>query len=218
MNSYLLPPLLLAAAAPSNAFVLPNANPTARIKSTRLHARSDLPLHLMVFEKPQLLEDDEEMVPIAEAYVHAKYKRVAASHGHSVATKDDVREVLHSILPPVTPDELEREELSILQDLLKKNGPETLRTGSESPWGDDFVAPALIDEEDFVKSIMGNSYWREAGDIVVKELVYFDCLHAYHEGGKPLLDDEHYDALHENCKWRALTFRSGGPSTSAFLL
>ena len=45
------------------------------------------------------------MIPVAEAYIHAKYKSVAASHGHAVATKDDVREVLHSILPPVTPAE-----------------------------------------------------------------------------------------------------------------
>lgn len=197
MKSPLLPLLL---SAPSCAFVPRKANP-GRCNSVRLHERSDLPLHLMVFEQPQLLEDDEEMIPIAEAYIHAKYKCVASSHGHSVATKDDVREVLHSILPPVTPEELEREELSILQELLKRNGPETLKTGSESPWSDDFVAPILVDEDNFVKSIMQNSYWREAGDIVVKELIYFDCLHSYYKTGKPLLSDEHYDALHENLTW-----------------
>lgn len=109
---------------------------------------------------PQLFKDDEDMIPIAEAYIHAKYKQVAASHGHTVANKDDVREVLHSVLPPVTPEELEKEEESILQSLLshKQNSADA------------------IDEDDFVKSIVQNSYWREAGDIVVKELMYFDSV------------------------------------------
>ena len=33
-----------------------------------------------------------------------------------------------------------------------------------------------IDEDDFVKSMIQNSYWREAGDVVVKELMYFDSV------------------------------------------
>ena len=107
-----------------------------------------------------LFEEDEEMIPVAKNYIHAKYKQVAASHGHSVANKEDVREVLHSILPPVTPEELEREETSILNSLLshKQNSADA------------------IDEDDFVESIMRNSYWDSAGDIVVKELMYFDSV------------------------------------------
>jgi len=134
---------------------------------------------------PLLFEDDEDMAPVAEAYIHAKYKQVAASHGHAVATKDDVREVLHSILPPVTPKELQQEEELILKELLshKQNSPDA------------------IDEDDFVKSIFNNSYWREAGDIVVKELMYFDSLHCYYKTGKPLLKNDSYDELHENLTW-----------------
>ena len=107
-----------------------------------------------------LFEDDEEMIPVAKNYIHAKYKQVAASHGHAVANKEDVREVLHSILPPVTPEELEREETAILNSLLshKQNSADA------------------IDEDDFVESIMRNSYWDSAGDIVVKELMYFDSV------------------------------------------
>ena len=110
-----------------------------------------------------LFEDDEEMIPVAKSYIHAKYKQVAASHGHAVANKDDVREVLHSILPPVTPEELEREETAILTSLLthKQNSPNA------------------IDEDDFVESILRNSYWEDAGDIVVKELMYFDSVSAF---------------------------------------
>ena len=125
------------------------------------------------------------MIPIAEAYIHAKYKQVAASHGHAVANKDDVKEVLNSILPPVTPEELEKAEEAILQSLLshKQNTPDA------------------IDENDFVRSIVKNSYWREAGDIVVKELMYFDPLHSYYKPGTPILNNDDYDELHENLTW-----------------
>ena len=47
----------------------------------------------------RIFEEDEDMIPVAKSYIHAKYKQVAASHGHAVANKEDVREVLHSILP-----------------------------------------------------------------------------------------------------------------------
>ena len=79
---------------------------------------------------------------------------------HDVANRKDVLEVLHSILPPVTKDELKKEEESIMKSLLshEKN-----------------IADA-IDEDDFVKSMIRNSYWREAGDVVVKELMYFDSV------------------------------------------
>lgn len=138
-----------------------------------------------ILQMPELFEDDDEMIPVAEAYIHAKYKQVASSHGHDVASKDDVREVLHSILPPVSPEELQKEEEIIMKDLLshKQNSPDA------------------INEDDFVKSVFKNSYWREAGDIVVKELMYFDSLHCYYKTGKPLLDNNTYDELHENLTW-----------------
>jgi len=112
------------------------------------------------FTPPKLFDEDEEMIPVAEAYIHAKYKQVAAENGHAVANKDDIRKVLHGILPPVTSNELEKEEEAILKSLLshKQNSADA------------------IDEDDFVKSIFKNSYWNEAGDIVVKELMYFDSV------------------------------------------
>ena len=58
--------------------------------------------------------------------------------------------------------------------------------------------PDAINEDDFVTSIMRNSYWEEAGDIVVKELMYFDSLHSYYKDGKALLNNNDYDELHEN--------------------
>ena len=60
----------------------------------------------------------------------------------------------------VTPEELEREETSILNSLLSHQ-----QNSADA-----------IDEDDFVESIMRNSYWDSAGDIVVKELMYFDSV------------------------------------------
>ena len=112
------------------------------------------------FTPKQLFDEDEEMIPVAEAYIHAKYKQVAASNGHAVANKDDIRKVLHGILPPVTSNELEKEEEAILKSLLSHT-----QNSADA-----------IDEDDFVKYIFKNSYWNEAGDIVVKELIYFDSV------------------------------------------
>ncbi|KAL9190029.1 hypothetical protein ACHAXT_007240 [Thalassiosira profunda] len=175
----------LLAAAPAGAFVLPSSPSSIRCTDARPSASSLAALDPEGIFSSDLFEDDEDMVPVAEAYIHAKYKAVASSHGHDVATTDDVKEVLHSILPPVTPAALAKEEEAILQDLLghAKNTPEA------------------IDEDDFVKSIFKNSYWKEAGDIVVKELIYFDSLHSYYSTGKPLLNNDLYDELHENLTW-----------------
>mmetsp|Transcript_54155 Transcript_54155/g.115068 ORF Transcript_54155/g.115068 Transcript_54155/m.115068 type:complete len:269 (+) Transcript_54155:107-913(+) len=202
MKAQLLLPFAVMAARTS-AFVVPGSLQIARSiesgQKTRLDASppsgglfgDDEEIALLLSEV-LLFEDDEEMIPVAEAYIHSKYKQVAASHGHAVANRDDVREVLHSILPPVTPDELTREEEIILKDLLSHERN----------------APDAINEDDFVSSILRNNYWREAGDIVVKELMYFDCLHSYYKTGKPLLDDDSYDELHESLTWEGSSIAS----------
>jgi len=172
---YTVLPLLLSAVQEASAFAPLNFHSNGPMTST--------PQRLSALQL--LFEDDEDMIPVAEAYIRAKYKQVAASRDHAVCNKDDVREVLHSILPPVTPEELEKEEEVLLKSLLvqKQNSADA------------------IDEDDFTDAIVRNSYWREAGDIVVKELMYFDSLHSYYKTGKPLLNDEDYDELHENLTW-----------------
>jgi hypothetical protein len=113
---------------------------------------------------PHLFEEDEDMIPVAENYIRAKYKQVSVSNGHDVADSNDLRSLLHQILPPVTPEELAREENELLKLMLCKK--------------DDCVNE--LEEDDFVKAIIKNSYWRAAGDIVVKELMYFDSVSKTH--------------------------------------
>jgi hypothetical protein len=132
-----------------------------------------------------LFAEDEEIVPICENYIHAKYKESAKLHGHKFCSKDDAAEVLVSILPPVTPGEL-AEEIQKTLEIIMKNPK-----NSEDK----------IDEDDFVKAIVQNSYWRAAGDLVVKELMYFDALYHYYRTGSPLLNDSDYETLKENLTW-----------------
>lgn len=109
---------------------------------------------------PPLFDDDQDMIPVAENYIRAKYRQIVGSNGHDVADTNDLKSVLHQILPPVTPEELEREEQELLRLMLCKKD----------------VCEDELAVDDFVKAIIKNSYWRAAGDIVVKELMYFDSV------------------------------------------
>lgn len=139
---------------------------------------------------------------MAENYIRAKYRQVASSSGHQMADADDIKSVLHEILPPVTSQELEREESEILEYLLCK---------SEELCIDE------LGEDDFVRGIINNSYWRTAGDIVVKELMYFDSLHAYYTTGKALLGNSDYDDLHENLTWEGSSIATMSASEVKFV-
>ena len=132
-----------------------------------------------------LFEDDDDMVPIAENYVHAKYRSVATARGLSTCDKDGAREVLQAVLPPVTKDELE-DEVNKMFSMIMKNP-----SNSEDS----------IDENDFVTAITKNTYWEDAGDLVVKELMYLDSLYSYYRNGESLLNDNDYQELKENLTW-----------------
>jgi hypothetical protein len=126
-----------------------------------------------------LFKDEEEIIPIAGSYLRAKYQATIGAAGHDVCDKKDATEMLRSILPPVTPEELEKEVQATL---------------SQFP-GD------TINEDDFVSAVLDNSYWQSAGPLVVKELIYFDALYAYYKTGKSLLENDDYAELKENLSW-----------------
>ena len=158
----------------SSAFVLPRPQGWISSSSLKNWPQSDA-----------IFAEDEEMIPISENYVRAKYKESAKLHGHKFCTKDDAAEVLRGILPPVTPGEL-AEEIQKTLDIIMKNPKNS----------DD-----KIEEDDFVKAVVQNSYWAAAGDLVVKELMYFDALYHYYQTGSPLLNDTDYETLKENLTW-----------------
>mmetsp|Transcript_5861 Transcript_5861/g.13368 ORF Transcript_5861/g.13368 Transcript_5861/m.13368 type:complete len:260 (-) Transcript_5861:216-995(-) len=196
--------LLLAAAAlapASMAFApLPARQP---LSATRAYSSAAIPLHAMSpdLDDATLFEDDDEMIPVAEAFVHSKYKQIAKSHGHKEADSNDVKEILRSILPPVTNEELDGEVSKTLKLLLSHEG-----NTADS-----------IKEDDFVSSIVKNTYWEQAGDLVVKELMYFDSLHAYYSTGSALLNDNDYDTLHENLTWEGSSVATMSASEAKFV-
>ena len=128
-----------------------------------------------------VFDEDEvdEIVPIVKNFLSAKYKSVIASHGHEICDKEDAKDILRSILPPVTPAELDDEVSKTL----------SLFPGDK------------ISEADFVTAIMQNSYWQEAGGLVVKELIYFDALYSYYHDKVSLLNSEDWEDLKENLSW-----------------
>jgi hypothetical protein len=168
--------LLLLPASTVQCFVL---TPTATFL---VRATSSQPWRLN--DAAALFAEEEEMIPVAEHFVRAKYQACAKAHGHDVCTADDAREILRSILPPVSPKELEEEVDKTLAALVVKKDNDV-----------------VINEDDFVKAIVQNSYWREAGDLVVKEMIYFESLHAYYQTGISILDDDDYNELKDNLIW-----------------
>ena len=59
----------------------------------------------------------------------------------------------------------------------------------------------MIDTDTFLKSVINNSYWLRAGSIVVKELIFLDCLHSYYFEKLSLLEDDEYNDLKEQLTW-----------------
>lgn len=150
---------------------------------------------------PELFEDEEEIWPIAESFVHAKYKECAQLHGHDFCTQDDIRDSLRSLLPPVTPKELEVEVEKTMAIIMqnKENKPDR------------------INEDCFVKAIVQNTYWRTAGSLVVKELMYFDALYHYYKTGMPLLNNDDYEELKENLVWEGSSVPSLSRQEATFI-
>ena len=125
------------------------------------------------------------MIPVAEHFLRAKYQQCVQSKGREYMTKEDAKDVLRSILPPVTAQELQDEVMTSLAIIMAN--PEN---------SDDKIL-----QDCFVKATIQNSYWKAAGDLVVKELMYFDALYSYYQTGKSLLNNDDYEALKENLTW-----------------
>jgi hypothetical protein len=88
--------------------------------------------------------------------------------------------VLREVLPPVSAAELEAEVNEVMCA---------------------FAGQQDIDMEDFVGAMKKNSYWAEAGELVVKELIYLDCLQANYVSKKGLLSDDDYDEIKSSLTW-----------------
>uniref|UniRef100_A0A7S2S7L6 Uncharacterized protein n=1 Tax=Rhizochromulina marina TaxID=1034831 RepID=A0A7S2S7L6_9STRA len=91
-----------------------------------------------------------------------------------------IESILREILPPVTTAELEQEVASVMKA---------------------FAGQEFISIDEFTNMLKANAYWVEAGELVVKELMYLDCLQSNYNSKKALLSDDDYDELKDSLTW-----------------
>ena len=160
-----------------------------------------------------LFEDDPDMVPVAEHYVRNKYRLSASGEGY--CDKKDVTAMLKSLLPPVTSEELNQEVSVFLTQLRMLNCEDEEPQYQENQTEEECLMQ--ITEDDFVKIIVKNSYWQSAGDLVVKELIYFDALYHFYHANAKLLDDQDFEELKENLVWEGSSVASMNKDEALFV-
>ena len=144
-------------------------------KSTKLKFRT-----IALFDSSKLLEEDEKFRNIATSYLKSKFQACDREGCRLMCDRSDAQAILKEILPPVSSEELEQEIDYIM--------------GTVEAKGD-------ISEEDFLAAVLGNNYWADAGQLVVKELILLDCLNAFFSRKVSLLADDLYDDLKESLTW-----------------
>ncbi len=151
------------------------------ITHRQLALRSSTSLSVKSWNEPGIFEgeDEEESVTfrtIVKNYLLNKYRNCRESDvGEGIDCRfmcnlTQVSEIVRSVLPPVTQAALQQEVRLTM---------------------DKFEGKDVVDSEDFLEAVMSNNYWREAGGLVVKELLFLDCIYAYyHLDGQRWLGDE----------------------------
>lgn len=128
------------------------------------------------------IEDEEELVSfrsIASSYLKSKFLDCYGDDCTYIRNRDDVKQLLRSVLPPLSSTELDDEVDKLLKNL---------------PSSD-------IDADEFLREVINNSFWRESGVFVVKELILLDCIHTYYYKKRSLLSDDEYNELKDSLSW-----------------
>lgn len=127
---------------------------------------------------------DTSTLALTASYLQAKYKACDrdGEQCRAKCDRDEIVALLREILPPVSPEELAAEVEVVMASFPSTQG--------------------MIDIGEFVGTVKRNKYWSDAGELVVKELIYLDCLQAsYAMDTQPLLSDDEYDELKDSLCW-----------------
>eukprot|EP00607_Mallomonas_marina_P007638 CAMPEP_0182422978 /NCGR_PEP_ID=MMETSP1167-20130531/8858_1 /TAXON_ID=2988 /ORGANISM="Mallomonas Sp, Strain CCMP3275" /LENGTH=235 /DNA_ID=CAMNT_0024601523 /DNA_START=136 /DNA_END=843 /DNA_ORIENTATION=- len=129
----------------------------------------------------ELFNDDDEFLGIAKNYLSNKYKGCSLDGDgcRFLLGREEVEEMLVQILPPLSKAEL---------------ADEVARTMKLFPAGD-------IEEDKAVDAFLQNTYWAAAGPLVVKELIFLDCVNSYYTQKITLLNDDDYNELKDMLAW-----------------
>ena len=130
-------------------------------------------------------EEDDNFRRIVTNYLMSKFKDCAGEDCRMFCDRKEVEELLNGLLPPVTKKELE-DEVKTLMGMLGATKDDD-----------------LVDADQFLQAVVDNSYWKRAGPLVVKELIFLDALYDfYHAKRSPsTLNDEDYSDLKEMLTW-----------------
>lgn len=142
-----------------------------------------VPYFASLFEVSEDMDEEEvaSFKEIATEYLTNKFRDCRGDDCRELCTKAEVEQLLRSILPPVSKSEL-AEEVSLVMKNIKVDNDD-------------------IDVNEFIQSALDNSYWQQAGPLVVKELMFLDCLNAYYFEKRQLLDNDKYNLLKEQLTW-----------------
>jgi hypothetical protein len=148
------------------------------------------------FEDTVDAEDFESFEKIATSYLAAKFKNCnkdGLECRYSVDTQEFV-DLLKNVLPPVSEIELQKELKTLIS-----NSQFGVEEGKKKQDNENII------EKDFLKIVINNSYWRDAGLFVVKELIFLDCLQSYYFNDKNLLNNDEYNELKEQLTWEGFS-------------
>lgn len=149
--------------------------------------------------KDVLFEDEPELMDVAENFLRTKYQQIVGKDGDAMSV-EQCATALRTLLPPVSPEELETEVTQTLERIKE--------TSSDT---------SSISKECFVKAVAQNSYWQQAGDLVVMELMYFEALFAYYQTGKSLLNNDDYEQLKESLTWEGSSIATMNKQEALFV-
>ena len=123
-------------------------------------------------------DDNDSFKRIVGNYLMSKFKECQGEECRMFVDRNEVGGLLKAILPPVNDNELKE----VIDSIMTNVG------------GGD-----LIDADAFLEAAMFNKYWLSAGSLVVKELIFLDCLYDYYYAKKnpSTLSDDDYSELKE---------------------
>ena len=138
-------------------------------KNSRLLNINSPHLRLQMTNNEEDEDDLEFLSRVKNNYLVNKFKDCRGEDCRATCSRDEIQTLLLSILPPLTPEDLAAETNRIISK---------------------FPQPDLISADDFVRAASENSFWKRAGSLVVKELIFLDCLNSYYYDKQTMLNDE----------------------------
>ena len=145
-------------------------------------------------------DDSEAFQRIVGNYLKAKFSDCHGDDCRMFCDRNEVTALLKTVLPPVSNSELDIE----VEKALKSIGA-----------GDD----DLIEADSFLNAVVANTFWSTAGPLVVKEMIFLDCLYEYYfKEKRSILANDDYNDLKEMLTWEGSAVVSMNAKEAQFVI